>query len=59
MSKQMLSNLFKPFTKIMANRNLNREGVGLGLSISSKIAKALEGEILATSEVNKGTVFTL
>ena len=51
--------LFQPFTKIMQNRNLNREGVGLGLAVSKKIAKALGGEILVESKINQGSKFTL
>jgi C4-dicarboxylate-specific signal transduction histidine kinase len=33
----------------MQNRNLNKEGVGLGLAISKKIAKALKGDLKASS----------
>jgi len=43
----------------MENRNLNRDGVGLGLSVSQKIAKALGGEILVESSVGIGSNFTL
>ena len=39
--------LFTPFTKILSNRNLNKEGVGLGLTISKNIAEALGGELHA------------
>jgi len=34
MTPEQASKVFKPYTKIMANRNLNKEGVGLGLSAS-------------------------
>lgn len=59
MTPEQASKVFKPYTKIMANRNLNKEGVGLGLSASQKIAKALHGDITVTSVVNKGSIFTL
>lgn len=45
MSRLQLSRLFKPFTKIKSNRQLNKEGVGLGLAVSKNIAVALEGDI--------------
>jgi len=45
MSRVQLSRLFKPFTKIKSNRELNKEGVGLGLAVSRNIAIALEGDI--------------
>jgi signal transduction histidine kinase len=45
MSESTLQKLFMPFTKIMENRHLNREGVGMGLTICQKIAKALGGKI--------------
>ena len=49
MSPEQVERLFQPFTKIMENRNLNRDGVGLGLSVSKKIAKALGGDIIVQS----------
>ena len=48
-SAENLSRLFQTFTKIMCNRHLNRQGVGLGLTISKNIANALGGEIIAES----------
>ena len=59
MNQQQVEKLFLPFTKIMSNRNLNRDGVGLGLAVSRKIAKALGGDITVESEVGKGSVFSL
>jgi signal transduction histidine kinase len=43
----------------MENRNLNRDGVGLGLSVSQKIAKALGGLITVQSQPDHGSCFTL
>lgn len=37
---------------------MNAQGHGLGLSISQKIAKQLNGVILVNSEYNKGTTMT-
>ena len=58
-SADNLNKLFQAFTKIMNNRHLNRQGVGLGLTISKNIAKALGGDILAESEEAKGSKFTV
>ena len=35
---QRIQSLFSAFTKIMKNRELNKEGVGLGLTISKNLA---------------------
>jgi hypothetical protein len=59
MSPEQVERLFQPFTKIMENRNLNRDGVGLGLSVSQKIAKALGGSIFVVSKIDHGSSFTL
>lgn len=40
-----LHGLFTTFNKIMRHRELNVEGVGLGLTISQNLAKALGGKI--------------
>ena len=45
MSKQQKARLFQPFTKIKSNRQLNKEGVGLGLAVSKNMAIALSGDI--------------
>jgi K+-sensing histidine kinase KdpD len=54
-----MATLFTNFTKIMENRQLNREGVGLGLTISKNIANALGGELEVKSKINKGSKFIL
>ena len=36
--KKKLETLFTPFNKIMRNRELNQEGVGLGLIVSKSLA---------------------
>eukprot|EP00347_Sterkiella_histriomuscorum_P013223 403365539 len=59
MTQSQIQKLFIAFTKIMTNRHLNKEGVGLGLTISKNLAKALGGDIQIESEINKGSIFTL
>ncbi len=43
----------------MDNRDLNKEGVGLGLTISRNIAQALGGDIEVQSMVGRGSNFIL
>ncbi|TNV83426.1 hypothetical protein FGO68_gene1331 [Halteria grandinella] len=59
MTSEQIGMLFTAFTKIMTNRHLNKEGVGLGLSISSNLAKALGGEIKVQSQLQLGSAFQL
>eukprot|EP00347_Sterkiella_histriomuscorum_P016394 403353354 len=51
--------LFSAFTKIMKNRDLNKEGCGLGLQVSKNLANAMGGNIEFKSMVNRGSTFTL
>lgn len=48
--------LFKPFSKLEANSDLNPNGIGLGLSICKLVCNNLGGDIIVTSD--KGTKFT-
>jgi len=41
----------------MSNRHLNKEGVGLGLTISKNLVNSLGGDIKVESQVNKGSIF--
>lgn len=54
-----MQNLFQAFTKIKKNRQMNKEGVGLGLMISKNLAIALGGDLIAESVLGKGSKFTL
>jgi signal transduction histidine kinase len=54
-----IKTIFTPFAKLMKNRNLNKEGVGLGLAVSKNLAIALGGDILVESTEGVGTKFTL
>ncbi len=51
--------LFTPFTQIDAARGRSREGSGLGLYVSRKLAEVLGGEIHFRSEFGKGSAFAL
>ncbi|TNV83798.1 hypothetical protein FGO68_gene7484 [Halteria grandinella] len=59
MTENQIGCLFTNFTKIIKNRHLNRDGVGLGLAISQNIAQALGGNITVDSEPGIGSSFNL
>jgi len=53
-----LTKLFKFFSSLETSRDINREGMGLGLTISKMILRQLKGDISVKSELKKGSVFT-
>ena len=56
-SADKYTELFNAFTKIRQHRELNTEGVGLGLTVSKSLAIAMGGDITVSSEIDVGTVF--
>ena len=57
-NQEDLGKLFKFFGKISKTKEMNRGGMGLGLTISKMILHELGGKIDVVSEVNKGSKFT-
>ena len=53
MSKETLKNIEEMFYTTKQN------GTGLGVALSSEIVKSHNGELLYTSELNKGTKATI
>jgi signal transduction histidine kinase len=55
----MLSHIFEPFVQLDRRLNQPREGVGLGLTISRDLARAMGGDLLVESTLGVGSTFTL
>lgn len=54
-----LGRVFEAFYRTGAARERSPAGSGLGLAIASRVAAAAGGEVLASSEVGRGSTFTL
>jgi signal transduction histidine kinase len=57
--EEKLAHIFDAFVQLDRSLNNPREGVGLGLTISRDLARAMGGELYVESEPGKGSVFTL
>lgn len=57
-SKDDLNSIYKEFYRSPNTRTMH-DGLGLGLSIVKRIANLINGTLSATSELGKGTTFTL
>ena len=58
-SENELSNIFERFRTINPSNKKLFDGVGLGLTLSKEIVKLLKGNLSVSSEVGKGTTFTV
>ncbi|HEX6848171.1 MAG TPA: HAMP domain-containing sensor histidine kinase [Chitinophagaceae bacterium] len=52
-----INNIFQPFYR--ANKNMERRGFGLGLSMANRIIKLHKGSITVQSAVNQGSTFSI
>ncbi len=56
---EKLAAIFEPFTQLEPLRHKHGRGVGLGLTLVREMTKALHGKISTSSEVGRGSTFTL
>ncbi|MEO8623014.1 MAG: ATP-binding protein, partial [bacterium] len=54
-----LATIFEPFVQVGRSLISMHDGTGLGLAISRDLARAMNGDIIATSRVDVGSTFTL
>jgi signal transduction histidine kinase len=58
-SPENLARLFQPFTQVDDSATRRHDGAGLGLVITRRLARAMGGDVVATSEAGKGSLFTI
>ncbi|HET6761244.1 MAG TPA: ATP-binding protein [Gemmatimonadaceae bacterium] len=57
--EEKLMSIFDPFVQAESGHARSREGSGLGLTISRRLARLMGGDLTVRSEVGKGSTFTL
>lgn len=58
-SETELQKIFQPFSQADASHSRRYTGTGLGLSIARQLARSQGGDITVSSELHKGSLFTL
>eukprot|EP00347_Sterkiella_histriomuscorum_P019575 403341108 len=56
-SQEDVKKLFQFFGKVQASKEINKSGMGLGLTISQMIVSQMKGKISVKSEVDQGSEF--
>jgi signal transduction histidine kinase len=59
MTPEQLGRLFQEFSQAEASTAQQFGGTGLGLAITRKLARMMGGDVTVTSEVGRGSVFTV
>ncbi|GAM98658.1 chemotaxis protein methyltransferase CheR [alpha proteobacterium U9-1i] len=58
-SAESLARLFQPFVQADNSKTRAHDGAGLGLVITRRLARAMGGDVVAKSELGRGSEFTL
>ncbi len=58
-SSEFQKHIFEPFTQERNSQSSATQGTGLGLALVKKIITAMGGSVSLTSELNRGSTFTL
>ncbi len=58
-SPEYLDRIFDPFWQVEQKATRRAGGTGLGLSVSRRLARLLDGDIVVSSVVGRGSVFTV
>lgn len=58
-AEEKLQSIFDPFVQAESGHSRTREGSGLGLTISRRLARLMGGDLTVNSEMGKGSTFTL
>jgi signal transduction histidine kinase len=56
---EQLSAIFDPFVQVDSSPSRSKDGSGLGLTISRRLARLMKGDLSVTSAVGQGSAFTL
>jgi PAS domain S-box-containing protein len=56
---EKLESIFEPFVQLGRSLSSAHEGMGLGLSISRDLARAMGGDLTVSSTIGQGSTFTL
>ena len=54
-----IPHIFEPFTQVARGHTRPRDGSGLGLTISRRLARMMHGDLTVRSEPGNGSIFTL
>lgn len=57
--EHLLDIIFEPFRQVSEGRSREFEGTGLGLTLSKKYVELMKGKISVTSEIGRGSTFTV